>query len=488
MLRQLIKDSTFFSISRYLSLGFGFLRNLLIARFLSPADYGIWVIITLILSYGDQIHFGLRHLGDKEIPFRRGRGEETIGLANDIYGGIMLFSCSTFLILSIVAAVGFQINPATRFGLLLTALVILLEQITRFYYMIMRAHKDFVPASKVESLYEFLRMILVIAGAFWLKFHGALAGLVLSTGFFALYFIKKYRHTYRPRFFWQNLKTLLQLSMPLFVNGLLFMLHSSLDRLAAGTALSKHELGLYGLVALLAAVPFNAVQAIGFVIYPRLSEKFGEHGNVRELERFFVQILQATVYLVPPIVVSLFLTAPCVITGFLPAYREAIPACFVLLPGVFFFALVQLPTSFLIAVEHNRRFITIETATILITALAYLLGMQITRSINGVAAITALGFFLYTTLLVGSSVQILGYSAWSWLKIIGKVYAPLLGSAVIVYITLHFLPFPSTGSFSQSLKWLLQQLLFFAVVYGGFLYWLNRRTGYWNRLRAELAT
>src|SRR3990172_1387833 len=69
---SLFKDSVVFAASRYVLLGLSLIRNFFVAKFLGPSDYGLWVVIGLLLTYGDQIHLGLRHAGDKEIPYYRG--------------------------------------------------------------------------------------------------------------------------------------------------------------------------------------------------------------------------------------------------------------------------------------------------------------------------------------------------------------------------------------------------------------------------------
>ncbi|MDZ7360179.1 MAG: oligosaccharide flippase family protein [candidate division KSB1 bacterium] len=486
MLRQLLKDSSFFSASRYLILGLGFARNVLIAKFLSPAEYGVWVIIMLVLIYGDQVHCGLRHLGDKEIPFRRGRGETTAELANNILGGVLLFSVIAFFLLVIFVAVTSGRSDGAKIIFLIAGSIIIADQVNRFYYMIMRAHHEFVLTSKIESSSELLRTLLLIAGVIFFALPGALIGMAASALLMAIYLSWRYRAAYRPRWHWQTLKTLVPMSLPLFINGLLFILLTNLDRLAAAMALSSHDLGLYGLAALLVAVPFNAVQAVGFVIYPRLSEQFGRHGDVKEVTPFFSKILTMTIYLAPLLVTTVFLAAPAVITGFLPAYAEAIPAVLILLPGAYFFTIVQLPTSFLVATENNRRFIIIEAVVILIAASSFLAGLKIAPTIITVAIVTAAGFFLFATLLLLVCYKTAEYPPSALVKIMLKLYAPFFFSIAILLILFKRFPYPLEGAFQQSLIWSLRQWLFFVISYGILWFWFMQRHGYWSRLRMEL--
>jgi O-antigen/teichoic acid export membrane protein len=487
MLRQLLKDSSFFSASRYLILGLGFARNVLIAKFLSPAEYGIWVIMALVLIYGDQVHCGLRHLGDKEIPFRRGRGETTAELANNILGGVLLFSISAFFLLAISIAIASGKGDGAEIIFLIAGGVMIADQANRFYYMIMRAHHEFVLASKIESASESLRTLLLTAGVIFFDLPGALSGMAVSALLLATYLAWRYRMTYRPRLHWQTFKMLLPMSLPLFINGLLFILLMNLDRLAAAVTLSPHELGLYGLAALLVAVPFNAVQAVGFVVYPRLSEQFGRHGDVKEVTPFFSKILMMTVYWTPLIVTTVFLAAPAVITGFLPAYSEAIPAVLILLPAAYFFTIVQLPISFLVATENNRRFIIIETVVILIAALGFLTGLKIAPTIITVAIVTAAGFFLFATLLLLVCYKIAEYPASVLVKNVLKLYAPLFFSIAILMVLFKLFPYPFESDFQQSLTWSLRQWLLFAIGYGVLWFWFMQRHGYWSRLRMELS-
>jgi len=485
-MRQLLKDSAFFSASRYFILGLGFVRNLVIAKFLSPTAYGAWVFITLVLTYGDQVHLGLRHLGDKEIPYRRGRSEATVDFANTIYGGVIIFSIVAFLLLTAYAFFNSGIDENTKFGIYLASGIILADQVNRFYYMILRAHQEFVLASKIESLAEILRTLLLAVGVILFELPGALVGMVLSALLLAAYFGWRYRLTYRPQWQWRTLAELFRLGLPLFITGALFILLSNADRLAIALRLSAHDLGLYGLVALLVAVPFNAVQALGFVIFPRLSEQFGRHGQASMLEPFFSKILTAAVLFTPPLVTSVFLATPAVITGFLPAYVEAIPLALVLLPGVYFFTIVQLPSLFLIAVERTRRYIVIEFVMLVVMMMSYFVGFKMAPNRITVAGVTAISFFFLTTLLLLTCYKTAGYSLAGRFKTIAKIYLPFLFSLVWLALLFKIFPYHPMSSFSPSLLWSLRHLTLYLIVYGAIVVWAMQRHGYWSRLRMEL--
>ena len=97
----LLRESAVFSVSRYALLGLSFVRNFVVARALDPEQYGYWVIVMLVLTYGDQIHLGLRHAGDKEIPYYRGQEQpqEARQVADTLYAGILLISVAALIIL-----------------------------------------------------------------------------------------------------------------------------------------------------------------------------------------------------------------------------------------------------------------------------------------------------------------------------------------------------------------------------------------------------
>lgn len=71
----MLRDSLVFGSSRYVLLGLSMVRNVVVAKILGPADYGLWIILSLLFTYGDQIHLGLRHAGDRELPFLMGQGD-----------------------------------------------------------------------------------------------------------------------------------------------------------------------------------------------------------------------------------------------------------------------------------------------------------------------------------------------------------------------------------------------------------------------------
>ena len=70
----------------------GFIRYFYIGSVFTPAMYGAWVIYSTILEYADQMHFGLRHIGDREIPrlLRVGHDQEMRVLIRDLLSGIMI--------------------------------------------------------------------------------------------------------------------------------------------------------------------------------------------------------------------------------------------------------------------------------------------------------------------------------------------------------------------------------------------------------------
>src|SRR3972149_4811901 len=99
---KIVKDSLTFSSARYVLMGLSALRNFALAKVLDPENYGYWVVLSLIFAYGDQIHIGLRHAGDRDIPFLRGqeRHDEADHITRVLFSGILFFSALACLGLS----------------------------------------------------------------------------------------------------------------------------------------------------------------------------------------------------------------------------------------------------------------------------------------------------------------------------------------------------------------------------------------------------
>ena len=488
----LLKDSIVFASSRYILLGFSLIRNFFVAKLLGPSDYGLWIIIGLILTYADQIHLGLRHAGDKEIPYFRGQGKaiESSRIANEIFGGVLSLSSLALLCLVVYAFFFTDLDhPALQYGVFLSAFIIVSDQVNRFYLMILRTRHEFLISSKVEIAFELLRTILVSTLVVIFHFLGAMIGLFIASLATAVYFLSTYKNEFSPQFGFRSTMSLLSLGFPLSATGLLYIFLLSLDRVIGAISFSKEDLGVYGMAGLIAQLPVTSSQGISSVIYPRISEQFGEGGHREQLKPLFEPAITGAAFIVPLLVATLFFVGRFLILWFLPAFRNSIDLLFLLSFGSFFLCLVPVPAALLMAAGRNVLYLRSEVFTLLtVGSLYFLLLLKRPFSTSVLAGIASFSFFLLATLLLDHAFSTLGIVRTERLKEIFKLYLPSVSTGIALAIIIYFLPLNLLNGVYQYFWQMLASLGLYYLLYSPVLYVYNRKTGMITRVLHSLWT
>ena len=392
-------------MSRYVLLGLSFIRNFFIARVLDPESYGTWVILMLVLTYGDQIHLGLRHAGDKEIPYFNGQGrpDEAQKVANTVFGGILALSVIGFVLLSLALLMMGESVAAVRGVLLIAGVIVIAEQVNRYYLMIMRVKKQFIVSSRIEIITETVRTGLVCALAFFFSLTGAISGFLGAAMFMVVVFLVRMRRESVPTIDPGRLKNLMTLGFSLIGVSFLFVLLINSDRLFAASVLSKAQLGMYGVAALAAQLPVNFTQGISSVVYPTFSERFGRVNATTDVFPIFSNVLRSLAFASPLVVVTTFFGATILIQWFLPAYQQSIGVLAMLLPGMFLLSFVPLFSGIFTAMNRARRFLLIEVFAGLCSIVLFLVLQHVLDGHKGVAVAMSSAMVIYGgTSLVGA--------------------------------------------------------------------------------------
>jgi O-antigen/teichoic acid export membrane protein len=485
MARSLALDILVFSSSRYLLIGLSVVRNLVLARALGPADYGMWIVLTLLLGYGDQIHLGLRHLGDKEIPFLRGRDGEQAALhfANILLGGILLLAVlGSMMLVTYVVVVGTD-NSILTIAICLCSLVILSDQVNRYYLMILRTRSQFVFSSKVEVMFELVRTIFVIVLAWLLRLEGAVVAFLISSVSQSCFLLLHLRSQIRPVFDLKRMWFILPKALPFFLSGLLYLLIISLDRIVGTAVLSKVDLGLLGLAMLLISLPVNAAQAVKDVLYPSLSEEFGREGNLKNVLPMYLKSLSAVSVVVPFLVAFIYFSADFLVRWFLPAYRESISLMAILSNGIYFLSLAALPSGFLMATGRNRTYLALQAITIFLTLIAY--GLMVMQ-VGGVVALcyaACISFFLFASLVLYATLSRAEKSMRFLFIRILEIFVPSLYSMLLVFLLISWCKIETWWGIATSLEMTILRLFLFTVLYAPLAITLEQRMKLFKHLR-----
>lgn len=435
----MLRDTAIFSFSRYVLLGMSFVRNFVVARILDPEEYGYWVIVMLVLTYGDQIHFGLRHAGDKEIPFLQGQGREDDSrkAANTIFGGILLISVIALAMLGVFAWIRGSERGAVENMILIAGVIVFGDQVCRYYLMIMRVKRMFVFSSRFEIIAEAVRMVLVCVLVYYFSLWGAITGFLAGAVFMALYAIFHFKREFVPRLDRRLLVRLLSLGVSLFGVSMLFVLLINADRLFAATILSKEQLGIYGVAALAAQLPLSFSQAVSMVVYPHMSETFGKSNTVEALYPLFAVVLRSLSFVIPLIAATTFFGATLLIGMFLPAYHESPGILVVLVPGVFFLSFIPFLSGLFTAANRARQFVLVELIAAMCAALLFYAVQGFLAGPKGVAVAMTTGMLVYAAAAIVAAYRLFAVKPVESLRHIAWTYFPSLYSMLVLGIIVN---------------------------------------------------
>jgi O-antigen/teichoic acid export membrane protein len=488
MIRSQVTNSLVFSSSRYVLIGLSAIRNIVVARYLGPEDYGLWVILLLILSYGDQIHLGLRHAGDREIPFFRGQGRlhESRSLTGTLYSAILFLSAVTLVVLLIYSLLADSSSPRLMGGVRIAGIILFSDQVNKFYLMVIRARKEFVLSSKVETAFELVRTVLVCALVLWVGLYGILIAYLIAAFTNTIYYLIWYDRTIVPGFDYRMFTREIRIGLPLFISGLLYLLIISLDRVIGAAIFSKEALGIYGFAALTAQLPVASSQAVGLVFYPEMSEKLGETADTSSLLPFFTKVTVTVAYIAPLLVASIVCGSELLIHWILPDYTESIGLIYSISSGVFFLAIAPIPLIVLMASGRPKYYLRAQIMSIIIAGGIYATVLLSSGTPQLLAVGAAASFVGYAVTLLVTAIVLFRLKASAAFREIATILLPCMYGAVILSVFYRLdAMFQSILGSTAEIQVLLR-LLLFVILYIPLLWYIVRKYGLSDKLSIML--
>ena len=361
-LATVASGGTLVAASKVVSLAFGFLTQLVMARLLTEAAYGEVVLTLAVVNIGGL--FATLGLDDgvmRELPHHedtpaKSRGVIRAGFLTSIVSGSVV-ALLIYLSAPVLATQIFRdpsLTPLFRIASIGVPFVVL----SNVAVSLARGARDARPHAIVNQLFQPFARLLLIAGLVLLGFEaaGAVAGqmaAVVLAALLALYI--GYRilpdvrapseRMYRP---------LLAFSLPLvLVQGMGF-LNSNLDIYMVGYFMQSPDIGVYNIALQLGNLLTAVVATMGFLLPPVMT-RLHEQGQTQEMQRTYQVITKWLVVLGLPVFVVLFFAPEFVIgTLFGGDYARGSTALRILLLGKLFAILMGLNGMALIALGENR--------------------------------------------------------------------------------------------------------------------------------------
>jgi O-antigen/teichoic acid export membrane protein len=462
-----LQSIAYFLSGVVLAKSLGFLQSFIVAKTLAPANFGVWVTLMLVASYGPIVCLGTVETLLKQVPYYRGRNEpdRVKEIEDGILGSIVLASLFALAASLTTPFVMASTSLSAHSSLIVMVFVTMaLGYFSAYFYHRFAAYEDF----KSTGLIDFLRAavaLLFVGGMGWKwGLQGAVLGYLLHEAVtcLVLVLLNVRRHGKVGVSFRRDLLVhAVRVGFPITIVWWVLILQNSVDRVVLGSLLGPLSVGHYGLglsvMSILSIVPM----VVGRVLYPKVNRQFGEGADQNAMRRLVFAPTLALATLLANLQVLLLAATPILYNELLPKYRPGLLSGQILILGCFFVCLLRNGANYLIAANKQRLFLKYILISLIFNILTDVALVKTGWGIEGVALGTSVAGVLLNTLVWRRVSLELGFErAAVWLKI-GGLYFP---SIVLVTSVIAFrLVYHGFLEKVDSLSFMLYAALFFVL-------------------------
>jgi len=309
---------------------FGIMSSILIAKYVTPEENGVFMSFFLLLPYVSFLQLGVFNGLNRNISFLTGMGK-TGELKKMIQTSKFISYLVAFISLILIFMYGlFQISDYEDYYLFWLSLVTVL--IVGFFTPILnhldvtfRSSQRFKQLGVIrvkESVIAFAMVISVIV----LGIYGRFLSLV-SKSLSGVFLRKKESpFNYIAKFDKNSYINLLSVGFPLVISGYINSLLSVADKSLILMNLGSDALGEYYLSILIINTLLLIPSSLSTILYPKASIKYGETKNNRGLRSYFWKALGINILVLSIIIVPIYFLIEDVVNDFLPLYKNGIEA------------------------------------------------------------------------------------------------------------------------------------------------------------------
>ena len=193
----------------------------------------------------------------------------------------------------------------------------------------------------------------------------------------------------------ESIRKALAFGVPVFVIGILDSVFVSVDRWLIVTSLGEESVGYYALGLMVGNLLGLVPGSVASVLYPNMLARFGSGKDVRAGRNLLVgpfMVLSAFMLILVSVAV---LGVPLIIQLFLAKYIPSIPIIRILAPGMFFWALSNLPSTYLVSINKQNWIMVVQIAVMIFVVVVGSFVLWRGNGILEIALVTSSGYAIY---------------------------------------------------------------------------------------------
>jgi O-antigen/teichoic acid export membrane protein len=419
----------------------GALTTFIVARVLSPGDYGIWVTLLVIGSFSSIICLGTLESLIKLFPFYTGKGETKMatGLESGVLGSIVIASA---VICAAGATFHFFISNGAASAYVniirVMALAAALGVFSAFFYHRFMAHQDFKSVSAIDSLRSVSMFVFIVPCSWLWGLKGAVIAILLNETVMLLVsflFNKRTLGSVRPHFNAGHLLKLVRVGFPITIIWWTYMFQTTIDRLLSMSLLGKEATGYYGLGASIVSALVLIPMVLGRVLYPKVNEEIGKNAGQAELLTYVIMPGQALAILLPVIIGTLVIAVPDLYRLLFAKYVPGIVSAQVLLLGAYFVCLIRSGVNYLVAIDRQNRVLSYVAASLVVNVGLSIALVKLGYGITGISVGMSASGAVLATLLWKSVFEQLHYPLKKQIAEVFYLYLPFFISVALIALS-----------------------------------------------------
>lgn len=396
------KNSLYYSTSNYITSFINLIKSFVLAKILGPTLMGEVAAVSLITTYGVNLHLGTYSAINQKVPYLRGKGEKQLAenYKNTAFVFTLFMSLTTFIFLSIFAYFS-HLKEIYKFGFYLLGLSLPLYFIYNFKIGLLRYRYEF----KKIAIYQILQALFLITVALstvkFISNKAAILGIFVSYIIIDLIMYLRRQEWFCFYFDLRLFINLLKLGIPLIAMGFFYDIFSTVDRVMIIKYLDITKLGLYTFPLGMAAFYYLGGNAVNSVLYQKMLVDYGKTSDLEVVNKTLLKGALAIALISPIIGFAIEGGAYFLIDNFLPRYFESKSILNIIIPPSLFMAVSPMFSTALITVGKHMYILYSQISLVLIAiALNYIFIKILHLSIQGVTYATSICFIIYCLLLI----------------------------------------------------------------------------------------
>jgi O-antigen/teichoic acid export membrane protein len=378
----------------------GFISTYFFAKLLGPQDYGTWQTAKLFIDYSLIFMLGLPFVLRRDYIqlINSGKEAEARDLANVIftYTAIASFVYSAILLFSGC----FLVNDSKLSqSLICVSFIVLLQILSSFGDMVCKGLNKFkiIKHGKiVVSAFTLLAVFFV-----WkFSFHGLLFGIALSELLLCVYYYFTIPIPFAFHWDFSLLARLIPIGFPIYLQNIVQIVFTSIDRLIIASFLTFQDVGYYSLSSMITFPVTLLVSTLSVVVFTELNEKFGNCVSP-SVVRMHMDIPQNFVItILSPIIGALVIALPYITQWLLPKYIEGVVPAQLLIFAILFLTLASFSSNALFIINKQKVAAISFAFSGIIKLAGSILFIKLGYGIVSAAIVTIFAYYLYDVLMI----------------------------------------------------------------------------------------